>query len=143
MEWLAGFIFGLLIHESGHVVMAELNGDEIRHTSGANWECVEECNIKSIAAGGFLAQAISSEVLLRTEKSKFKNGWLAWNIVNPVKYTISNEIKHNTHGDLANYTNKEANLIEAVTVIHSLSVAKRTGWDVLPQRNGVIFSLNF
>ncbi len=31
------FIFGLLIHESGHVIVAELNGDEIRHTSGTQW----------------------------------------------------------------------------------------------------------
>lgn len=144
IEWLAGIIFGFVVHEAAHVAVANYHGNTMQW-QGTELVCQHPCqNMKQIAIAGLAVQAISSEILLtRDHQTNFTKGWLAFNVGNTVGYTIMNETTPGGYGDLANFTRDEARTIETVFMVHSATVAHRMSWQFIPTRNGVAFQYRF
>ena len=149
--FLTGMGAGLLNHEAGHQMMAAFSQDEL-NWSGSSWECPSDCNASIIASGGFLAESLSSELLLNLPETPRRNpfvaGWLVWNIANPVLYTLQNELAA-PHGDLENFSRREARIMEALLIAHAASTALRWSGTVsndvepffFPHEDGVAFGV--
>lgn len=127
MAFLAGMGAGLLNQEAGHQLAATVLQDDI-NWSGATWRCEVECDGATIAGYGLIAQSLSSEVLLGSPAIRkdhpFVAGWLVWNIANPVLYTLRHELS-GPHGDLSNFSHREAHIMEMFLVAHAASTAMR------------------
>ena len=150
VAFLAGMGAGLLNHEAGHQVAAAFSQDEI-NWSGTTWECQSNCNASIIAGSGFLAESLSSELLLNLPETPRQNpfvaGWLVWNIANPVLYTLHHELA-GPHGDLKNFSRREARILESMLVAHAASTALRWSGTVsgvepffFPQEDGLAFGI--
>lgn len=129
---LAGMGAGLLNHEAGHHLAATVLQDDIGW-SGESWRCQGECEAAAIARYGLIGQALSSEILLNSpaipKNHPFVAGWLAWNIANPVLYTLRHEVS-GSHGDFSNFSNREAHIMEMILIAHAASTALR--WSGTP-----------
>jgi len=127
-----GLAAGLATHELGHQSAAWLLGDQLAW-HGTNWSCVGACAAQAIALGGFVLPAVSSEVLLyKDDRGPLAAGWLAWNILHPLIYTIRNEA-FGPVGDLANFSRGEAQIVEAALLTYAASVALRWAWKDKPE----------
>lgn len=137
---ILGWLVGFGAHEGGHYLVSggeiEFKGSWMSRNEGRVgpvWTC-SECShgqIQTIALAGFTEQIISTELLLG-----FKNiprehplivGFLAWNIINPIAYTIRAETGDcdSTNCDLAHFDRNDRRIIEAVIVTHAIFSAYR------------------
>lgn len=127
LTFLAGMGAGLLNHEAGHQLAATMLEDDLQW-SGSSWTCRAGCDADTIARSGMIAQALSSEVLLalpgEPRENPFVTGWLLWNIANPILYTIRHELS-GSHGDLSNFSRREAHVMEMLLLAHAASTALR------------------
>ncbi|MBI4708744.1 MAG: hypothetical protein HY764_00890 [Candidatus Portnoybacteria bacterium] len=138
-EWglfFAGMGVGFVSHEAGHQIMAGIYGEKLDwgfDGTELRWEISADSKtrLRNIALGGTAAEILSSEILLRTKAPKdnsFIIGWLAWNIINPIRYVIRHEIG-NGYGDLELIERNEQGLdivyVEAIKIAHSLWTAYR------------------
>ena len=127
LAFLTGMGAGLLNHEAGHQLAAALSQDDLRW-SGTTWECRADCDAATVGNSGLLVQSLSSELLLNLpetpRKHPFVAGWLVWNIANPVLYTLHHELA-GPHGDLKNFSRREARIMESLLVAHAASTALR------------------
>lgn len=128
-----GLAAGLFTHEAGHMAAGWATGEEV-HFRVTSVYCDAPCeNIKTVAAGGFVLPAIASEALLfKKKRGPFEAGWLAYNILSPVAYTIRHEAFGPT-GDLAHFSRGEARIVEGLAVAHAATVALRWAWKDKPE----------
>jgi hypothetical protein len=106
-EFAGGWVAGLAAHEAGHYAVGAQSGADVEFTGMDNgspslWIEGDRGAVRNTAAGGFMVQIASTEVILeREEKGSFLLGWLGYNIVNAVSYTLRDQLSPNGHGDLA------------------------------------------
>lgn len=124
--WMAGYI----THDAGHYAVGRIEGADVRYDgmrrgSVQLWiEADSDSKLRNVALAGFGVQVISTELMLydRDVDSTFQLGWLLFNIVNPVLYTLANEISADGHGDLKTVEESGLNSrwVEAVIVTHAV-----------------------
>jgi len=127
-----GFFAGFVGHELGHSVVAEIEDVDITW-SGSDWRTHTEkkSEVRNISLGGFAEQILSSEIILGCDKipkdNAFVLGYMAWNIINPIIYTLKNETRSGGHGDLKTIDKSGLNseYVELVIVGHALLSAYR------------------
>lgn len=133
----AGFVSGGLFHEVGHFTVAKLEGmKNVRlHPTKVTYEYkpydtyeyneYDRIKRRNIAAAGFAADVLSSEILLASDKyfpkdNSFVLGWLFWTIFEPVSYTLRHELSSDGCGDLKNLeeTGVNARVVEGALLAH-------------------------
>jgi hypothetical protein len=91
-----GFVAGGLFHEIGHYAVAKMEGmNNVQlHPTRVTYTYKEYNRRKrrNIAAAGFMADILGSEMLLASDKlfpkdNAFVLGWLFWTIYEPISYT--------------------------------------------------------
>ena len=128
LKFSAGIVAAFSIHEGAHALVAELTDTDMDWEIG-NYNqpfaftehASNDTKGAAINSAGLLSQAIGSEIILQVDSidknDAFVRGMMAWNIVNPILYTldywffhISNQENGNTYqGDIAGieyYTNE-------------------------------------
>jgi hypothetical protein len=132
----AGFVAGSIFHELGHYTIAKMEGmDNVQlHATKVTYTYKEYNRRKrrNIAAGGFMADVFSSEILLASNKfpkdNSFVLGWLLWTIYNPINYTLRHEFSSiNGYDDLKNLdeTGIDATFAETGLLAHAALTAYR------------------
>jgi len=128
LKFSAGIVAAFSIHEGAHVLVAGLTNTDMDWEIGnynQPFAFTEHSSSDSkgaaINSAGLISQAIGSEIILQIEKidknDAFVRGMMAWNIVNPIMYSldywffrISNQRNGNTYqGDIEGieyYTNE-------------------------------------
>lgn len=134
-----GIIAGFAVHEYGHQAIANTEGVDMRWTirpsfSQTEWiaETGDPVKLRSIATGGFIAQGLSTEVLLAQPRNEFTLGWLAFNIANGISYVVQSRMSKGG-GDILMYEESGGNRrrMEIAVVAHALFSAYRlvSGYD--------------
>jgi len=124
---ILGITSGFAFHELGHQAVAEVKGIDMKWKLNGNWDSDRKDQVVSLA--GFGAQILSTEVMLNTninKKNSYVFGWLAYNVIGAIQYTIANEIartRGQKHNDFQNI--KTDRFVEAVIVSHALFTAYR------------------
>jgi hypothetical protein len=99
VKFTAGVITAFSIHEGSHALVAGLTGTDMDWEIGNYNQPIgftEHANNNfkgfSINAAGLLSQAAAAEIILQVDKidknDAFVRGMMAWNIVNPMLYTL-------------------------------------------------------
>lgn len=113
----AGYFTGQTAHEAGHYLIAYASGTDIRPTWNTRYFpplgydvsiYTRWRNYSRIAAGGFLGEFLSSEIIFATSDIKSKDGevdyflcgWIMQTILSPIGYTILDRLDKNFNGDL-------------------------------------------
>ncbi|MFC1756608.1 hypothetical protein ACFLZC_00400 [Patescibacteria group bacterium] len=131
--FMAGFAAGKLIgHNGGHEVASWLTGSRLDWSAPASgdwrpqWHLNENDRQKRqlVLFGGFAEQILSTEIILGWGKipkdNPFVLGWLAWNFVEPIVYTVLHETRDGGYCDLAllEEVGVNAHLVEAGLLAH-------------------------
>ena len=128
LKFSAGIVAAFSIHEGAHALVAELTNTDMDWELGNYNQPIaftehssSDSKGAAISSAGLISQAIGSEIILQSEKidknDAFVRGMMAWNIVNPIMYSldywfihISNQRNGNTYqGDIEGieyYTNE-------------------------------------
>ena len=119
LKFSAGIVAAFSIHEGAHVLVAGLTNTDMDWELGNYNQPIaftehssSDSKGAAINSAGLISQAIGSEIILQSEKidknDAFVRGMMAWNIVNPIMYSldywfirISNQRNGNTYqGDI-------------------------------------------
>lgn len=128
LKFSAGIVAAFSIHEGAHAFVAGLTNTDMDWELGNYNQPIaftehssSDSKGAAINSAGLISQAIGSEIILQSEKidknDAFVRGMMAWNIVNPIMYSldywfihISNQRNGNTYqGDIEGieyYTNE-------------------------------------
>jgi hypothetical protein len=114
-NWLgliSGWASGFMLHEGGHLAAGQMVGVSSHYTGGVNGTLIfdnpKALEGRRISQGGFMAQILSSELILRGQfhqSSDYALGMLIFNLTNPLFYMAANEINEEGHGDLHFFEN--------------------------------------
>jgi len=119
LKFAGGLASGALIHEGSHALVAGSTGTRLSWEAGSyNQPIGFTDHAKSDAKGlaiysaGFIAQAAGAEIILQVDgidkNDNYVRGMMAWNVVNPILYSLDYWFFHRTnkkdgnsyHGDL-------------------------------------------
>lgn len=119
LKFCSGILTAFSIHELSHAVVAELTNTKIHWEAGTYNQPIgfieyADSDLKgfSLNSAGLLSQVIGSEIILYKDginkNDPFVQGFMTWNILNPIMYSldywflhITNKEKDNTYqGDL-------------------------------------------
>lgn len=123
-----GLIAGCVFHEGGHQVAAWYEDVNISW-SGTNWSYDRDIKDREqavIGSAGLLVDAIGQNIILGVDAipkdNSFVLGVLAWEILNPITYTLRNEFSSDGHGDLRELRQAgiDTGLVEVGLVANSL-----------------------
>jgi hypothetical protein len=155
LKFSAGVVSAFLIHEGSHALVAKLTNTDMDWETGTINQPIaytEHANTDSkgwaINSAGLISQAAGAEIILRVDKidknDAFVRGMMAWNILNPVLYSLDYWIFHSTNkinghsyqGDLAGierYSNKAtadgfALAMSAIAVSQGYRFLKTQSW---------------
>ncbi len=139
LKFTTGIIAAFSIHEASHLLTAEATGNNIEWESGTiNQPIGFTENSKKdsdgiiILSSGLVSQIIGSEIILQTDKidknSSFVRGMMAWNILNPISYSLdywfvnrsNKKVRNSYTGDIQgieHYSGKNAANCFAVSMI--------------------------
>jgi len=108
LKFSAGIVSGFLIHEGSHEVVARLTNTDMHwergtllqplsftHSADTNWKGF------AINSAGFISQAVGAEIILQCDKidknDAYVRGMMAWNILNPIFYSLDYWFIHSTN----------------------------------------------
>lgn len=133
-----GFIAGAAGHyQLGHRLALAYTGSESEwHSFNSFTYYDDNDNDRAIVAGGgFMEQIISSEIILGFDEipkdNAFVLGYMAWNILNPIVYTIAREFHIGNYGDgygdleVLDRSGWKAEYVEVAICAYALSSAWR------------------
>jgi hypothetical protein len=107
LSLISGWASGYMLHEGGHLAAGKMVGISANYTGGVNGTLIfnnpEPLEGRRISQGGFMAQMLSSELILRGQfhqSSDYALGLLVFNLTNPLFYMAANEMNEEGHGDL-------------------------------------------
>jgi hypothetical protein len=131
----AGWQCGLLFHEAGHAVAARLEnvGMDWSDMSDPRWtaQTDNKSKLRVIAAAGYGAEVFSSEVILGAnvipKDNAFILGWLAFDILNPLIYTLRDSLEKGGYGDMETLRNSGVNtdIVKVALLAHAALSAYR------------------
>ena len=125
LGWTAGFLF----HETGHLVVAKLENVDNSYSNifGScfiKYHTNDNSKLRRISSAGFGAEILSSEFILGVnsipKNNAFFLGWLAFDILNPVFYTLI-DMQGGGYGDMRSLHQSDMNtdIVKAVLLAHS------------------------
>jgi len=130
----AGFVAGGAFHELSHAVVAKIEdvhmewgGFTPRWTAYTN----DSGKLRNIAFAGFGGEILSSEIILGVpaipKDNAFVLGWLAWDILDPILYTLQDSLQKGGYGDIETLRNNGVNtdLMKVGLIAHALVTAYR------------------
>lgn len=132
----AGFAVGLLTHEIGHQVMADLNNVSLTWEK-TKWTLYSDkrSTVKQITLGGFGAEILSAEAMLFFDEipkdNAFILGYLGYHIFNTLSYVLIDQLSANGAGDFQALRNtggmsrSDVNLLQIGLVAHAIFTAYR------------------
>ena len=131
LKFGAGFASGILFHEVGHYTVAKMEGmDNVKqHPTKVTYKYdkYNESKKRNIAFGGFVADVISSEILMSSDRlfpkdNFFVLGWLTWTMFEPISYTLRHEFSSDGYGDLKDLEDTRVNsrIVEATLIAHGI-----------------------
>ncbi len=101
VKFTAGIVTGVLIHEGAHGVAAKAANTEMSWELGnynqpIGFTANPDSDAKGLAlySSGLLSQTMGTEIILQSDKDKidknssFVRGVMAWNILNPILYSL-------------------------------------------------------
>ena len=108
MKFAAGITAGFLIHEGGHAFAGWVTGTDMDWEFGdinQPLKFTEDADSDSegvaINAAGLVSQAAAAEIILQVDaidkNDAFVRGMMAWNVLNPILYTIDYWFIHRTN----------------------------------------------
>ena len=142
MKFAGGIVAAFATHETAHAIVAELTDTNIEwgigdynQPIGFTEHATNDIDGLNLYSAGLVSQVVGSEIILRSGKIKkndaFIRGMMAWNIINPILYSLDYWFFHRTNqkngnsyqGDITgieHYSNKEtANLFAFSMVVIS------------------------
>ncbi len=98
-KFSAGIVSAFMIHEGSHLLVAEVTDTDIEWETGNYNQPIAfttqtDNDTKGVAlySAGLTSQVIGSEVILRVDRidknDAFVRGMMAWNIINPILYSL-------------------------------------------------------
>lgn len=122
LKFTSGIITAYMIHESAHAFTADLNDIDLEwHTGDYNQPLAftlkkegggSDSDRASFYSSGLISQIVGSEIILRSKKidknSAYVRGMMAWNILNPILYSLdywfigyaNKELENRFQGDI-------------------------------------------
>lgn len=139
---LAGGITSLVIHEAGHEIMARATGSSIQWEND-KWSCVSlDCDNKSVALGGFTAQAIASHAILTSgTDSTYLKSVVAISALHGVFYAAKNELSGGGVGDFSNFSMGQQRTIELLLVLNAVAIKNK--WPIMSDGKYLLFVKQF
>jgi hypothetical protein len=113
LKFCSGIVAAFSIHELSHAVVAELTNTKIRWEAGTYNQPIgfteyANSDLKgfTLNSAGLLSQAIGSEIVLRRDginkNNPFVQGFMTWNILNPILYSLDYWLLHSTNKERDN-----------------------------------------
>ena len=109
----SGMVTAYAIHEAGHATTAYLTGTDLKWEIGTYNQVVgfrenasNDTSGALLHASGLVTQAIASEIILQSDIDKndnFVRGMMAWNIINPLIYSLDYWIIRRASQEYGNY----------------------------------------
>jgi hypothetical protein len=114
LKFTGGVASAALIHEGGHVLVSAVTGTRLSWEAGTyNQPIGFTDHAKSDAKGlavysaGLIAQAAGAEIILQVDginkNDNYVRGMMAWNVVNPILYSLDYWFFHRTNKKSGNY----------------------------------------
>lgn len=107
LEFTSGIATSYAIHEAGHQIAANGVGMDLDWKFNENNQIVafeynqvknSDYNISIVNSAGLITQQLSSEFIISQEiKTKFHDGIMFWNTINPILYSIDHFFLHKTN----------------------------------------------
>lgn len=108
LKFCSGIVVAFSVHELSHAFVAEITNTKIRWEAGTYNQPIgfteyADSDLKgfSLNSAGLLSQAIGSEIVLRRDginkNSPFVQGFMTWNILNPIMYSLDYWLFHVTN----------------------------------------------
>jgi hypothetical protein len=108
LKFAGGLASGALIHEGGHALVAGVSGTHLTWEVGTYNQPIgftdhAESDAKGVAlySAGFIAQATGAEIILQVDgidkNENYVRGMMAWNVVNPILYSLDYWVFHRTN----------------------------------------------
>ena len=127
-----GAISGFIAHEAGHYMVGFQQNTSVEYRGGLGGDMLvmqgSRAGVKNTAAGGFMAQITSTEMILGidSEPGSYAWGWLAYNLINAVQYVAKDQILGG-YGDLDTMDRRgmDSDMFGAALVSHALWSAYR------------------
>jgi hypothetical protein len=157
----AGYATGQVTHEVGHWATARIVGVRVVYQWDERYfpppifrsdKAAPRSLRARIAEGGFVAEVVSSEIILLTSDLRtddgghdyYLYGWLAQSILSPIGYVAANHINPNGYGDLHHVGvlvgRERENIVEAFIVAHALLSVARIAFKMQPDDRVAITS---
>jgi hypothetical protein len=114
LKFGGGLVSAALIHEGSHALVAGLTGTRMSWEAGTYNQPIgftdhAQSDSKGVAvySAGFISQAAGAELILRVDgidkNDNYVRGMMAWNIVNPILYSLDYWFFHRTNKKNGNY----------------------------------------
>ena len=108
IKFAAGIASGFVIHEASHALVGAATDTHLswelgNHNQPLTFTEHAESNEKGLAvySAGFLSQALGGEVVLQVDRidknDAYVRGMMAWDIINPISYTLDYWLIHRTN----------------------------------------------
>ena len=108
LKFCSGIVAAFSIHELSHAFVAEITNTKIHWEAGTYNQPVgfteyADSDLKgfTLNSAGLLSQAIGSEIVLRRDgidkNNPFVQGFMTWNILNPIMYSLDYWFFHTTN----------------------------------------------
>jgi len=112
-KFSAGVVSAFMIHEASHYLAAEITGTELdwelgNYNQPLTYTEKADNNTDGVIlnSAGLVSQVIGSEIILQVgridKNDNFVRGMMAWNIVNPILYSLDYWFIHRTNHDTGN-----------------------------------------
>jgi hypothetical protein len=113
LKFTGGVMAAYAVHEGAHYAVAEITNTNIRFEAGSYNQpiaftengCSDSDGV-ALYSAGLVAQLASSEVILNVNKidknDAFVRGMMAWNIINPIVYSLDYWFLHRGNDSIGN-----------------------------------------
>ena len=108
LKFASGLASGALIHEGSHALVAGLTGTRLTWEAGTYNQPIgftdhaqSDAEGLAIYSAGFISQAAGAEIILQVDginkNDNYVRGMMAWNLVNPILYSLDYWFIHRTN----------------------------------------------
>jgi hypothetical protein len=114
LKFGGGLASGALIHEGAHALVAGVTGTHLTWEVGTYNQPIgftdhagSDAKGVAVYSAGFIAQAAGAEIILQAggidKNDNYVRGMMAWNVVNPILYSLDYWLFHRTNKKNGNY----------------------------------------